>query len=101
MAEAVLIVTSKGYGKVVEAADFTPKGRGGKGVSGFKVTEDSGAVVAAEHVQTGAGQNVLLLTAGGMALMTPVDDLAVRSRTAGGVRLMNVADDDALVAVLV
>jgi len=101
MAEAVLIITSKGFGKVVDAEEFPAKGRGGKGVSGFKVTEDSGPVVAMEHVKTGNGQKVLVMTAGGMALMTNVDDISVRSRAAGGVKVMNVADDDAVVAVLI
>jgi DNA gyrase/topoisomerase IV subunit A len=54
-----------------------------------------------EHVQSGAGQKVLLMTAQGMALMTTVDDISVRSRQAGGVKLMNVGDDDEIVAVLV
>jgi len=103
MAEAVLIVTSKGFGKVVEdpKGAFPPKGRGGKGVTSFKVTEDSGCIVCAEHVQTGAGDNVLITTANGMSLMTAVDAISVRSRTAGGVKLMNVADDDEVVSVLV
>lgn len=103
MADAVLMVTSKGYGKVVETPieAFPPKGRGGKGVNGFKVTDDSGTLVCTEHVKTGAGQRVLVSTANGMCLMTTVDDISVRSRTAGGVKLMNVADDDEVVAVLV
>lgn len=101
MAEAVLIITTKGYGKVVDAEEFPAKGRGGKGVTGYKVTDDSGAVAAVEHVKTGKGQKILVVTAGGAALMTTVDDIAVRSRAAGGVKIMNVADDDAVVAVLV
>jgi DNA gyrase subunit A len=101
MADAVLIVTTKGFGKVVDETEFPTKGRGGRGVAGFKVTEDSGAVAAIEHVKTGAGQRVLLVTAAGMALMTSVDDISVRSRSAGGVKVMNVADDDEIAGVLV
>jgi len=101
MAEAVLIVTKKGFGKVVDESEFPTKGRGGRGVGGFKVTEDSGPVAVVEHVKTGKGQRVLLVTAGGMALMTNVDDISTRSRQAGGVRVMNVADDDEIVGALV
>ena len=101
MAEAVLIVTTKGYGKVVDEKEFPTKNRGGKGVVGFKVTEDSGPVAAAEHVKTEKKQRVLVLTAKGMALMTTVDDISMRSRTAGGVKVINVDDDDAVVAVIV
>lgn len=101
MADAVLIVTTKGFGKVVDETEFPTKGRGGRGVAGFKVTEDSGPVAAIEHVKTGAGQRVLLVTKAGMALMTSVDDISVRSRSAGGVKVMNVADDDKIAGVLV
>lgn len=103
MAEAVLFVTKNGYGKVVEDPRevFPPKNRGGQGVTGFNVTDDTGPIVCTEHVQTGAGENVLLTTAQGRCLMIRVDDLTPRSRTAGGVRLMNVADGDEIVCVLV
>ena len=100
MAEAVLIVTKKGSGKVVEESQFPTKGKGGKGVAGFKVGEGD-AVAAIEHVKTGIGQRVLIVTAQGSALMTSVDDISVRSRSAGGVKVMNVADGDKVVAVLV
>ena len=101
MAEAVLIVTKNGYGKVVDETEFPTKNRGGRGVTGFKVTEDSGAVAAIEHVKTGKGQRVLVVTAGGMALMTNVDDISVRSRSAGGVKVINVADGDEVVGILI
>jgi len=101
MADAVLMVTSKGFGKVVDAEEFSAKGRGSKGVTGFKVTEESGPVVCCEHVNTGKGQKVLITTAQGACLMTAVDDIPVRSRTAGGVRLMKVEEGDAVVSVLV
>ena len=101
MADAVLIVTSKGHGKVVDAEEFPTKGRGGKGVTGFKVTCDSGPVACTAHVSTGTGQRVLVVTAGGMALMTNVDDISARSRTAGGVKVMNVADDDQVASLVV
>jgi DNA gyrase subunit A len=101
MAEAVLLVTKRGYAKVVEAEEFPTRGRGTRGVTAFKLSEETGPVVSAEHVQTGRGQRVLVVTAQGMALMTSVDDLQTRKRTSGGVRLMAVAEDDKVVSVLV
>jgi DNA gyrase subunit A len=101
MADAVLIVTTKGHGKVVMPDDFKQQKRGGKGVIGFKVTMDSGPVAATEHVVTGAGERVLITTAQGQSIMTPVDDISMRSRTAGGVKLMDVADGDRVVSVII
>jgi len=99
MADMVLVVTTKGYGKLVDPGDFREQTRGGKGVRGFNVSADSGRVAAVEHVKTSMGERVIIYTAGGMAILTPVDDIAVRSRTAGGVKLINVDEGDAVVGV--
>lgn len=101
MANAVLIVTENGIGKVTEIDGFQVRGRGGKGVTGMKVTEESGEIAAAVGVNTGVGESVLLLTAKGMALRINVDDITPRSRTAGGVKLMTLADDDEIESVTV
>ena len=101
MANAVLVVTEKGIGKVTEIDQFQVRGRGGKGVTGFNVTDDSGEVAAAVGVTTGKGQSVLILTEKGMALRINVDDITARSRTAGGVKLMTLADDDEVQTVCV
>jgi len=105
MTEGVLIITSKGYGKVVEdpGNQFRQQARGGKGVTGYKVTEDSGPVVAVLHVPLGAEppERVLVLTAQGQAILTPVDDIGPRSRTAGGVRIISLAEGDEVVGVTV
>jgi len=99
MADMVLVVTAKGYGKLVAPDQFRQQKRGGSGVTGFKVTEDSGPVAAIEHVKTGLGERVIIYTANGRAILTPVDDISVRSRTAGGVKLMNVEPGDKVVGV--
>ena len=101
MADAVLMVTTKGYGKVVSPNEFKQQKRGGKGIIGFKVTEDSGPVAATVHVVLGEGERVLVTTAGGRSIMTPVDDISVRSRTAGGVKIIDVADGDRVVSVII
>jgi len=101
MAEAALIVTKQGYGKLVDADDYPTRGRGGKGVRTFRDMEGQDAIAAVAHVQTGQGQRVLVVTANGMALMTEVDAISTRSRTAGGVKVMDVQDGDSIVAVVV
>jgi len=101
MADMALIVTENGFGKLVNADEYPTHGRGGKGVITYAVTEQSGPIVAVEHVQTGIGQRVLITTAQGRALMTQVDDISTRSRNAGGVRLITLADGDKVVAACV
>ena len=85
----------------MNADDYPTRGRGGKGVKTFKELEAGDGIAAVEHVQTGVGQRVLIVTAKGMALMTEVDNVATRSRTAGGVKLMDLEEGDEVVAAVV
>ncbi len=98
---AILIVTKKGMGKVTTIDQFRVAGRGGKGVAAFKVTPESGPVVAAVGVNAGADDKVLISTAQGMGILIKVEDITPRSRTAGGVRLMTLAEGDSIVNVSV
>ena len=101
MADAVLLVTKNGYGKVVIPDEFREQKRGGKGVIGYNVTADSGPVAVTEHVVTGEGERVLITTAQGQVILTPVDDISERSRTAGGVKLIDVVEGDEVVSVII
>jgi len=96
LANAVLVVTKNGMGKVTMVDQFRVAGRGGKGVTGFSVTPESGPVCAAVGVNAGAGESVLLVTKQGMALRINVDDITPRSRTAGGVKLMTLGEGDSI-----
>lgn len=97
MASMALVLTENGYGKLVSPDEFRSQKRGGGGVTGYKVTDDSGPVVAVVHVKTEQDEKVLIYTAQGKAIMTPVDDISERSRTAGGVKLVNLAEGDTVV----
>ncbi|NLO04830.1 MAG: hypothetical protein GX131_03255 [candidate division WS1 bacterium] len=94
MAVMALVITKNGYGKLVSIDEFREQKRGGGGVTGFKVTEDTGTVEAVVRVETGKGERVLIYTAQGKAILTPVDDISERSRSAGGVKLINLAEGD-------
>ncbi len=101
MADMVLVITANGFGKLVSPDEFRQQKRGGGGVTGYKVTEDSGPVAAIEHVKTGLGERVMIYSANGRAILTPVDDISTRSRTAGGVKLINLSECDKVVGVTV
>ena len=101
MPDMALIVTQNGFGKLVSPDEYPTRSRGGKGVINYKVTEESGPVVGVEHVETGTGQKVMIATAKGRALMTPVDGISTRSRSAGGVKLIGLEEGDTVVAICV
>ncbi len=97
MALMALVITKNGFGKLVSPDEFREQKRGGGGVTGFKVTEDSGNVAVVLRVETGICERVLVYTAQGKAILTPVDDISGRSRSAGGVKLISLAEGDKVV----
>lgn len=96
VASMILVITENGYGKLVSPDEFREQKRGGGGVTGYKVTDDSGPVVTTLHVKTEQGERVIIYTKQGKAIFTPVDEISDRSRSAGGVKLINLAEGDAV-----
>lgn len=99
MAHAALIVTTNGRAKLVTEDQYPTRGRGGKGVKTWGQLAPGEQIAAVEHVTTETTEDVLVITARGMALRVKVAAIPTRSRTAGGVKLMDVAPGDRVVAV--
>ncbi len=99
MAEAhrFLVITSEGYGKRTNATEFAQKKRGGLGVRAIKVSEKKGEVVGAMFVRP--GDEVMLISAGGVIIRTAVEDISIQGRDAGGVTVMNLGAGDSVSAV--
>ncbi len=88
----VLTVTAGGYGKRTPTEDYRAQTRGGKGLINLKVTEKTGVVIGFKVVHP--GQELMLITTGGIVIRTNVDDISTISRNTQGVKLMDIADDD-------
>lgn len=66
--------------------------RGGKGVRDVKVTAKNGKVVGVASVR--GGDEIMLITVGGMVTRSKVDAVRQVGRNTQGVRVMNLADGD-------
>ena len=88
----VLTVTAGGYGKRTDTSEYRIQTRGGKGLINLKVTEKTGPVIGFKVVHP--GQELMLITTGGIVIRTNVDDISSISRNTQGVKLMDIADDD-------
>jgi DNA gyrase subunit A len=100
----VLISSANGYGKLTPIDDYRLQGRGGSGIKTLQITDKTGVVAAAEIVTL--TQQVMLITANGMVIQTPVREkdptkggIRITSRVAQGVKLMNLEEGDKVVAV--
>jgi len=93
----VLTICEKGYGKQTDIDEFRLQNRGGKGVILISTSDRNGPVVGLGLV--GPEEEVIMITDGGQALRTRVEEIRETGRNAQGVAIMNVADDERIVAV--
>jgi len=92
----VLLVSLLGYGKVTPLEEFPLHKRGGGGVIALKVSEKSGplSVMRIVHKE----DEMLLMTAEGIAIRTQVSEIKELHRASLGVRVMRIEPPDRLSA---
>ncbi len=94
---SLLTVCEKGFGKRTDIDEYRLTRRGGKGVINVKTTVRNGKVVALKSL-TGKDE-LMLITAQGIALRTGLDELREIGRATQGVRIIRVNEEDKVVAV--
>ncbi len=93
----VLTATENGYGKRTPIADYTKHGRGTKGMIAIQTSERNGPVVGAVLVEE--GDEVMLISTGGVLIRSRVDQVRETGRSAQGVRLINLDDGTKLAGI--
>jgi DNA gyrase subunit A len=93
----LLVVTTKGFGKLTPLAEYKTQSRYGLGIRTLARNKKTGPIIAARTVQP--GDHVTFITTGGMALRTQVDNISRYGRNTQGVQLMNLAPGDAIASV--
>ncbi len=94
---SLLTVCQNGFGKRTQVSEYRKTRRGGKGVINIKTTERNGKVVALKSVTD--ADELMLITAGGIALRTDLSQLREIGRATQGVRLIRLEEGDSVVAV--
>ena len=95
--ERLFVVTAHGFGKRVEYSNFSPHGRGGKGVIAYKTTEKTGEISGALSVTEDA--EIVVITSQGNAIKLKVAQITTQGKTAQGVRIVNIDQPDFVVGV--
>ena len=94
----VLVITERGYGKRTPVSEYPMHHRAGQGVFTLKVTDRVGKLSSMRVVQD-PEEEVLLISASGMVLRTPVGAISQIGRQTQGVIVMRVAPDDQVVTI--
>jgi len=84
----VLSITENGYGKRTDIEEYRLQGRAGKGIKAMNLTEKTGLLAA--QLLVSDEEDILLITADGTIIRTPVSDISIHGRNTQGVRLMRV-----------
>ncbi|MGE5619755.1 MAG: DNA gyrase subunit A [Sphingomonadaceae bacterium] len=93
----LLVVTTFGFGKRTQLAEFTPHGRGGRGVRALKVTEKTGPVAAARVVKP--TDELMAISSGGLVIRTPVESISLLGRDTQGVSVMDLREGDRVASI--
>jgi DNA gyrase subunit A len=93
----LLTVCENGYGKRSPVEDYRLIKRGGGGVININTSARNGKVVSCMAVED--RDEVMLITAGGQVVRTPVGDIRVTGRNAQGVRVMTLSGKDRITSV--
>ena len=94
----ILTVTTGGFGKRTPEAEYTTKGRGGKGMIGHRVSDETGPVVGMGVVR--GDEELVVISAGGKILRTEVQQLRQCGRATKGVKVMDAEGGIAAIAIV-
>jgi DNA gyrase subunit A len=93
----VLTVTSKGYGKLTPVEKYRLQKRAGRGTRTYRLNDKRGELAAARLVTL--KEQVMIISADGIIIYTPVQEISIQGRATQGVRLMDMTGDDHVVAI--
>ncbi len=86
----LLTITENGYGKRTPTEDYRLQTRGGKGIGNYNITEKTGKI--ASILMAEEGEDLLLVTSGGIILRTKIEEISSLSRTTQGVRVVKLSE---------
>ena len=95
----LLVVTAKGYGKRTPLKEYAPKGRATGGIATIaqKSMDVTGPIAAARVVHE--GDDLTIITSGGVALRTEVKEIRRAGRATMGTHLINLKEGDSVASI--
>jgi DNA gyrase subunit A len=89
---SLLSLTANGYGKRTPLADYRIQKRGGKGLITIKCSRRNGRLMGVRDV--GSGEQLMVITRGGIMIRIALDDVSMQGRNTQGVRIINLKGED-------
>lgn len=96
--QKLIVMATKGYGKMTAATNFPPHKRGGVGVKVAAVTAKTGPI-AAVHTLDPVAKEIIMMSTSGQAIRVAVKDIPTLGRATQGVRVMKLNDGDFVASI--
>ena len=93
---SVLTVTENGYGKRCALDEYRIQGRGGYGLTNYKVDKERGSVCGIKVVDE--EDDIILISSEGIIIRIRASEIRVMGRVSKGVRVMRVSEGNKVVA---
>jgi DNA gyrase subunit A len=95
----VLVVSSRGYGKLTPIEEYPSHGRGGQGVYTMDVTDRTGPLVGMRVVTNREDEQLIVISEGGQVIRIPVEAIRVAGRQTQGVIIMRLDEGDTVATI--
>jgi DNA gyrase subunit A len=95
----VLVVSSRGYGKLTPIEEYPAHGRGGQGVYTMDVTDKTGPLVGMRVVTNREEEQLIVISEGGQVIRIPVEAIRVAGRQTQGVIIMRLEEGDTVATI--
>lgn len=98
--DRVLVISERGFGKITSLSDFPKKGRGTKGMFGYKVSSKTGKIAAARIIDH-PKKEVLLMSDKGQSIRTSLESIRESGRVTSGVIIFRPEEGDSVATMTV
>lgn len=95
----LFVMSSNGYGKKTELAEYKVQNRGGSGILTANVTPKTGVLIAAKVV-TETEQEVVAMSKKSQVIRVDIKEIPSLGRSTQGVRVMKLRDGDAIASLI-
>ena len=87
----ILVITSRGFGKMSEMEEYRETKRGAKGVTALSTTVKNGKLVAMRAVS--GDEDLMMVTNTGVIIRIPLEQVKIAHRVTQGVKVIRLEDD--------
>lgn len=97
--QALLVLTSTGYGKKTKMREYKTQNRGGSGIKTVNINDKTKSLIGAAVIDRDGGE-IVAISKNGVVIRTALSDVPVLSRATGGVRIMKLKAGDSVASMI-